>query len=470
MKNLLTGLVVVFLATAVHAMEDRFWDYYTPYPSNYIGSDQWWAGDAASGDWWGTRNWLDENHGVEFSFTYVNNLAGNPTGGLSQGFTYTDNIAFGTKLNLEKLIGWRGGTLTIAATDRNGNSLSRDYIGNQFTVQQVYGGQTVILTDLHLTQKFWDDKAKVKAGRFSSGDDFASSPLYWLYMNNGIDGNPQALPVNASFSAYPWASWAALLRVDPCPEWNAMAGIYQVSNKTFNRELHGVNFSFEENDGVMILGQIGWTPEFFKRPVTRAAANSASTAKAAIAPGDGRVTFDDDAQTTIEQSTMRGLPGHYWFGGYYSSWSYPQFGTAGTAANAYGFYWHADQMVFQEDPGSSQGLTLWTAFVLSPQENIAKVPFQWNCGAAYQGLLPRRDLDTTMFGLAYGNFSDDYGNAGDAYNGDPVSYEMALEWGHRVQLSNFLYVQPNIQYIVQPGGTGSIPDAFVLGMQIGVTF
>ena len=167
---------------------------------------------------------------------------------------------------------------------------------------------------------------------------------------------------------------------------------------------------------------------------------------------------------------MRGLPGHYWFGGYYSSWSYPQFGTAGTAANAYGFYWHADQMVFQEDPGSSQGLTLWTAFVLSPQENIAKVPFQWNCGAAYQGLLPRRDLDTTMFGIAYGNFSDDYGNAGDAYNGDPVSYEMALECGYRVQLSNFLYVQPNIQYIVQPGGTGSIPDAFVLGMQIGVTF
>ena len=64
MKNLLAGLVVATLATAAHAMEDRFWDYYTPYPSNYIGSDQWWAGDAASGDWWGTRNWLDENHGV----------------------------------------------------------------------------------------------------------------------------------------------------------------------------------------------------------------------------------------------------------------------------------------------------------------------------------------------------------------------------------------------------------------------
>ena len=453
MKILRPALAVLFLVVPSLAMEDRFWDYYTPYPSNYMGSKQWWEGDAALGDWWGMRNWLDKEKGVEFSSSYVINLAGNPSGGLRQGFTYTDNIAFGAKLDLEKIVGWRGAVFTIAATDRNGTSLSRDYIGNQFTVQQVYGGQTIILTDLHLVQKFWDDKAQIKAGRFSAGDDFASSPLYWLYMNNGIDGNPQALPVNASFSAYPWASWAARLRVDPCPEWNAQLGIYQVSNKTFNRELHGVNFSFEENDGVMILGQIGWTPEFFRSRAKR----TWTEREEAEAPGE----LDGD---------WHGLPGHYWFGGYYSSWSYPQFGSDDTAANAYGFYWHADQMVFQEEPGGSQGLTLWTAFVLSPQENIAKLPFQWNGGVTYQGLVPQRDEDTAMFGLAYGSFSDDYGNAGDAYNGDPVSYEMALEWGYRVQLSRFFYVQPNIQYIVQPGGTGSIPDAFVLGMQMGVTF
>ena len=453
MKYQLPALAVFISVVAARAAEDRFWDYYTPYPSNYIGSDQWWSGDAATGDWWGDRNWLDKEKGIEFSSTYVTDLAGNPSGGLRQGFTYTDNIAFGAKLDLEKIIGWRGATFTIAATDRNGNSLSQDYIGNQFTVQQVFGGQTIILTDLHLVQKFWDDKAQIKAGRFSAGDDFASSPLYWLYMNNGIDGNPQALPVNASFSAYPWASWAARLRVDPCPEWNAQLGVYQVSNKTFNRELHGVNFSFEENDGVMILGQIGWTPEFFKSRVKRV-------------PSE----LEEAEGTEQDEGDLHGLPGHYWFGGYYSSWSYAQFGSNNTAANAYGFYWHADQMVFQEEPGSDQGLTLWTAFVLSPQENIAKIPFQWNCGVAYQGVVPQRDEDIAMFGLAYGSFSDDYGNAGNAYNGEPVSYEMALEWGYRIQFNRFLYAQPNIQYIVQPGGTGSIPDAFVLGMQIGVTF
>jgi porin len=269
MKKLLAAFAALCAVHVAHAYESRFWDYYTPYPSNFIGSEEWWRGDALTGDWWGTRNWMDKDTGIEFSGTYTTDLAGNPVGGMEQGFTYTDNIAFGAKLDLEKLVGWQGATFTIAATDRNGTSLSQNYIGNQFTVQQIFGGQTIILTGLHLTQRLLDDKMEIKVGRFSAGDDFASSPLYWLYMNNGIDGNPQALPVNASFSAYPWASWAARVRFEPSPDWNAMFGLYQVSNKTFNRYLHGVNFSFEPTDGVMFLGQVGWTPEFFRRPVKR---------------------------------------------------------------------------------------------------------------------------------------------------------------------------------------------------------
>jgi porin len=453
MKKSVAAFAALCAVHVAHAYESRFWDYYTPYPSNFIGSDEWWRGDALTGDWWGTRNWMDKDTGIEFSGTYTTDLAGNPVGGMEQGFTYTDNIAFGAKLDLEKLVGWNGATFTIAATDRNGTSLSQNYIGNQFTVQQIFGGQTIVLTGLHLTQRLLDDKMEIKVGRFSAGDDFASSPLYWLYMNNGIDGNPQALPVNASFSAYPWASWAARVRFEPSPDWNAMFGLHQVSNKTFNRYLHGVNFSFEPTDGVMFLGQVGWTPEFFRRPVKRV-----------------ETEREENEELSEAEENMHGLPGHYWFGAYYSTWEYAQFGSTQSAANAYGFYWHADQKVYEEAPGSDQGLTLWTAFVLSPQENIAKIPFQWNCGVAYQGMVPQRNEDIAMFGLAYGSFSDDYGNAGNAYNGEPVSYEMALEWGYRIQFNRFLYAQPNIQYIVQPGGTGSIPNAFVLGLQIGVTF
>jgi porin len=304
MKKTLAALVAFLPAVASQATEDRFWDYYTPVPSNFIGSEEWWNGDAATGDWWGTRNWMDKEKGVEFSSSYVVNLAGNPSGGLRQGFTYTDNIAFGAKLDLEKLVGWRGAVFTIAATDRNGNSLSQDYIGNQFTVQQVYGGQTIILTDLHLVQKFWDDKAQIKAGRFSAGDDFASSPLYWLYMNNGIDGNPQALPVNTAFTSYPASVWGARLRVDPSPEWFAMGGIYQATSLNLYRD-HGLDWSINNSDGVLMIGQVGWTPEFFKKPA------------AAPKPSDGKSLAEGKTVRPVSpDADMQGLPAHYWFGAY----------------------------------------------------------------------------------------------------------------------------------------------------------
>jgi len=443
----------------------RFWSYYTPHPSNYIGSREWWEGNAATGDWWGVRNWLDDS-GYDFALTYTNNIAGNPVGGRSQGFTYTDNFGFGLQFDLKKLVGWQGATLTVSGLNRDGSNLSGQYIGNQFTVQQVYGGQTVSFYGLVLEQKLLDEKIGIKLGRFTAGDDFASSPLYWLYMNNGIDGNPQSLPVNTAFSSYPGAVWGSRVRFDPSPEWFAMAGIYQATQVNLYQG-HGLDWTMSGNDGVFMIGQVGWTPEFFKKPVPDSEKASASDGKTAIAK---QSLSEGKSTAPVEAPEERGLPGHYWFGAYYSPWEYAQFGSTETATNSYGFYWHADQMVWQESPGSDQGLTLWGAFVLSPQQNIAKLPFQANAGIVYRGLVPTRNQDISMLGFVYGNFSDDYADSVSANLGGTPSYEIALEAGYRFQITKFAYVQPNLQWIINPGGSGTIPNALVLGAQMSVTF
>jgi porin len=304
---------------------------------------------------------------------YTNNIAGNPAGGKSAGFTYCDNIAFGLELDLEKIIGWKGGHLTVSGLNRDGSNLSEKNIGNQFTVQQVFGGSAVMFYALYLDQKLWEDKISIKIGRFATGDDFASSPIYWLYMNNGIDGNPQALPVNTQFSAYPWAVWAARMRVEPTPECNAMIGIYQISDRIFDRSYHGLGWSMRSNDSILLISQIGWTPQFFKRPVSEM---GAPAPKEKAAASGQSIVARRSAKDVAGASEPKGLPGHYWFGAYWSPWEFPQFGTNETATNSYGFYWHADQMIFPETPGSEQGLTVWSAFVLSPQQTSPSFPFR----------------------------------------------------------------------------------------------
>jgi porin len=113
---------------------------------------------------------------------------------------------------------------------------------------------------------------------------------------------------------------------------------------------------------------------------------------------------------------------------------------------------------------------LWSAFVLSPQQNISKLPFQVNSGIVYKGLVPTRDNDFTMLGFVYGNFSDDYADSMASTGAGSPSYEIAMEAGYRFQITKFAYVQPNVQWIINPGGTGNIPNALVLGAQMNVTF
>ncbi len=47
---------------------------------------------------------------------------------------------------------------------------------------------------------------------------------------------------------------------------------------------------------------------------------------------------------------------------------------------------------------------------------------------------------------------------------------MVLELTHNFEITPWLSIQPDLQYIIRPGGTGNIPDAIVLGGQIVLEF
>ena len=418
----------------------------------------------ASGNWFGYRDGLDAR-GIEFSVTYTSDIAGNPVGGKTPGgFTYTDNFAFGCFVETEKLLGWHGGYFMLSGLQRDGNSLSQQNIGNQFTVQQVFGGQTFHFYELSYQQDFWDDHASLKTGRIAAGNDFATSPLYWLYMNNGIDGNPQAVPVNGKFSCYPNATWGSRLKVDLPASMVARLGVYQA---TPQNSVQGVNWDFYPSNGVMLVGQYGWNPEFFK-PASSLA--DADHEKEVVTSSLQKNASQPSPKNSVKIPAPKGFTGHYWMGGYYSSMEYAQFNSAVKTPNAYGLYWHADQTVYQPNPRSDEGLILWSAYVLSPQQNISLMPFEVNAGAIYTGLIPGRSNDFSIFGVAYGNFSTSYAGVQEQAGNGNRTYELVYEWGYRVQLTKFAYFQPDLQWVINPAGTSAIPNALVLGAQMGVVF
>ena len=81
---------------------------------------------------------------------------------------------------------------------------------------------------------------------------------------------------------------------------------------------------------------------------------------------------------------------------------------------------------------------------------------------------------TAAFGVAYGAFSSQLArsqrDARSVGSGAGIQkYEVALELTYIIQARRWLQVQPDLQYIINPGGTGKIPNALILGFQLAVT-
>jgi len=425
----------------------------------------WKDGDYISGDWDGLRTSL-MRHGIS-PFVYWTGLSsGNPLGGEHQGhMTAVDDFYMGVSIDPGKFSGWHNATITISGVNRDGRGLTNNYIApglpTAYNSQQCVGGQSLFFYELVLKQLLDNGKITLKAGRFSASDDLNASPIYSYYLNNGIDGDIRNILFDTQSSAYPFSTWAGLAKFKPNDKFLFQAGVYQTWDNIFQSYTNGTDWTIHPDDGVIYMEQAAWTPMLFKKSV-------------ASQPGG--------AQTV-------GLPGHYWLGSTYTPWKgfetfreqlhlyYRPHATPVKVGDSYGFYAHADQMVHQKFPGSTQGLTLWAASAYYPQQSISVVPFQLNAGAIYKGLWQKRPEDRTIFGLIYGKYSRDYAhmirheNHGnrtkDRWN---PRYELVLEGGHRFQLSRFAFFQPDIQWDVRPGGVGSIPNAIAAGAEAGVTF
>jgi porin len=389
------------------------------------------------GDWFTTRTWL-EDHGITPTLTFVTDSLGNPTGGSEQGFTTANNVGLDLNFDLEKLGVVEGGSFLLSMSYRFGGSLSANYIHNVFTVQQVFGGETFHLINIAYLQKLFDDRVELRLGRIATGDDFLVSPYNYVFVQNGFDGNPVSIFFNSpGMTAYPNDTWGALVKVRPTARTYIMGGVYNGDPSIRSNDHNGADFSM---DGPLFaIGEVAYQPNSL--------------------PGD------------------RGLLGNYKAGFWYDNSLYTAFSTGAVNRGNWGFYGMFDQVLVRfGEPASHRGLGVAGSFLASPDQSISQMPYFFTATLVTRGIFPSRPRDIIGLGVVYGDFSNDLQDfQRRAQQLDPTvgvqSYETVLELTYRLALlKSALYVQPDLQYVFRPGGTGRIPDALVLGAQVAVNF
>jgi len=436
----------------------------------------WWNGKYMTGNWVGLRDQLSDI-GLTFNGKYygaffgVVSSQGGARGFWDQGIEFGAEQNFGKLLGVETLKGVKGfGQFRYRdsqkASDPNqfdeGTSVfnaTNWASGTQFRVLTF--GLEIGTSDL-LPVK---DMIVLRGGWLQPQKEFIDQPLSKLFLNNavnsakGIGGN---IPFSSSFS-----TWGGTLKIKPVEWYYAKAGLFMAYPQATASNNHGLAYEGFAQDpsqnGLFTMVETGVTPD--------------------IGPAK--------------------LPGKYVVGGYLLGGTKNSFN--GTHRyGQYGFYFQADQMLYREPsaelpallakgpsdgkslpaPGKSfkepvsveqpklsdQGLSMFNLVSFAPKYNNL-LPFYFQSGLVYTGLIRGRDADQTLFSIAYGSYSVSQINSfQESGNTNQPNYTIFLEGGYRIAINNWAFFQPFIQYEIRPSGAGNIRNATILGFYTGLTF
>ena len=389
------------------------------------------------GDWGGGRRYL-ASKGITVGLSYVDIAVGNPYGGKARGFENSGSLGLDVNVDIGSFSRFKGLSFYSSTVFRVGKSLSGQKIDNQFPVQQNFGGQNLRLNEVYFRQDFDRANFVAKVGRLDAGNDFLQSALFYQFINNGFDGNPIAIFFNGPFSAYPNATWGVYTQFNPFfKRVLAKFAVYVAQDNIGQNRFRGFNWSFNGSDGLQLISEWAYQMNQLKGDPPY--------------PGNLRVGYF--YYTKSKGTTFLNEP--------YSGNS--------------SYYFLADQqfLKYRLDQRDN-GLTAFVNLLFASKDRNM-FPFFFSIGLVSKGMSKSRPNDYTQIGYIYGKYSRDLrlskelSAASASFSSadeQPQNYESIFEVNHWFHLKEYFKMVPNIQYVINPKGKTSIPNALVLGMQV----
>ena len=382
--------------------------------------------------------------GITFNAQYVAEVWGNTTGGESTGTVYTGLMSLQGNIDLQKLVRWQGASVSTRWYWLSGQDISARHVGNIFTVSSIAGFNTFRMNELWFQQNFLSDRLSFRVGQLGADSDFDISTYSVVFLNATFSWSPYlSTNIPNGGPAYPMGAPGAEVAITPVNWLSYRGAIFQGNPFAQNVNRHGFRWDLNESNGYFSIHELN---------LRLKQAGGASA-----------------------------LPGTLKIGGWFDTAPDPN--ANNTQPWNYGFYFIADQMLYRVSPPNSapvvdnkatqtaaasvadKGLGAFTHVGLSPQ-NSSFINFYIDGGLNYKGLIPTRENDILGAAVAYGHLNNDPQN--DDGRSNP-GYEIVLEATYQIELSPWLSVQPDLQYVIHPSGT-NIANALVLGARTTVSF
>jgi porin len=327
--------------------------------------------------------------------------------------------------------------------------------------------------------KFGTVNSSVRTGLMGADQEFDVNGTSSPFINSSF-GTPLGLTGNAPIPVYPFTALG--LRVDfsvgnqRSLKVNFRSGVFDgnsaaaklgpfavgaPASPAYNK--YGVDFHLNPNSGLIFLNEFDL--DFLRREPP-----------AVPAKGFARWFFG---------------PGHLAIGGFYATNRFENiyqaelqtFGATNAPARVrevsgdYGFYALLEQKVYEDTLDSPNGLFLFGGGCRLPEDrNFISVSV--DAGAVYKGIFRRQkeSQDSLGIGFVYNSVSDNVRHAATVARNEGVQgvssfeSEPVLEATYVLPVTSHWQLQPDLQWVIRPGGTDALRNALVIGLRSSLAF
>jgi len=338
-------------------------------------------------------------------------------------------------LNLQSILGWKGAHLTTYFLVNHGGEPT-EYAGAIQGISNIAAHDTWKLYEIRFEQFLLDGDLSLLTGLYDLNSEFDTREFSGIFMNPSHGIGPEfAMTGHNGPSIFPTTSLAFRVSYNFSDSWNLKTAVFDGVPGDLNNP-DGTSIVFAEGDGLLLTSEINFT----------------------------------NGSDEVDSEYFK-----YAFGGWYYTGEFEALTDVDVLGNPllqkgnYGFYGSAEKFLFNEGNNKTEGLGVFVRFGWA-NNNVNQVNSYFGAGINYIGLIPGRDEDVFGISLAAAHNNQKCQDLLLKQNIELKDFEYIFEFTYSLNLSDWLQVQPDVQYVINPGAYHKNNHSFVYGTRLQIGF
>jgi porin len=355
----------------------------------------------------------EEAPAVEVSATYTGEAWRNFEGGLRRGSVYLENLEAGLDVDAERAFGWRGATARVSAFWNDDDSLSERLVGDIQAISGKDAAGGIRLYEAWVRQEVGG--GAVKLGVIDLNSDLAVNKAALLFVNGaqGLGLDLAQVGRNGP-SVFPNTGLGVLAEVPIDGHWAVKIGAFDGVPR--NSDRRGPTFRIGAGDGAFVVAEL--------------LHESDNETRFALGLWSHTAKFDTMGRAVGRDSSM---------GGY----------------------------ALIERPLARWGDRRLDGFARLglAEPKTEEIAAAYSAGLVLSGRLLGFDDEALGVAFTTAQTGRPHRRARAALGAPVDKHETALELTYRAQVTPWLTVQPDVQYVINPGADTALKNALVAGLR-----